>query len=411
MLTCTTMAHPGRHVTVVRALRGISSNTTRPRASPGHFDYPHASAYNNILLRRRYTTPAPTPSSSSSSTSSAPSRSTDAPPPPSQSEGSTAPQKKPKLDLRPAPIKPPSSTATSASTNTKGKVNAADPLKAPAPPVRKSASNMKQLKAKSPYYADKAVSAPKPEKTAKAPPPPPQQKPAVDASKAPDGTPLSGLGAAKAEAMQAVQDAEAHGILKPPPEGANWFRRTLHQAIELAKFYFRGVKLVYQRIGTVREIKKRLAAGGTPITREEFHLCETQRDDIKKIIPFLLIALVLEEVIPLIAIYVPGMLPSTCILPSQRDKIEAKRAEKAVAFRKQYAATFGELKKLAEMRTVEQRKAEAREMMYFVVGVDKLALVPDAPLALCGQRAAILRRTRVRLFFKILFVPRVGVLE
>ena len=44
--------------------------------------------------------------------------------------------------------------------------------------------------------------------------------------------------------------------------------------------------------------------------------------------PFVMIVLVIEEIIPLIVLYVPGMLPSTCVLPSQRERIEKKRREK-----------------------------------------------------------------------------------
>jgi hypothetical protein len=31
-----------------------------------------------------------------------------------------------------------------------------------------------------------------------------------------------------------IEDAEAHGILTPPPPDANWFKRTLHKGIQLA---------------------------------------------------------------------------------------------------------------------------------------------------------------------------------
>ena len=85
------------------------------------------------------------------------------------------PTKKPKLDLRPAPIKPkPPSTTTHA--------------------------------------------VPKPAELA---PPPPLPA-------------LPSLGAAKEEVKHALEDAEAHGILAPPPPGATWLRRTLHQAIQIA---------------------------------------------------------------------------------------------------------------------------------------------------------------------------------
>ena len=37
-----------------------------------------------------------------------------------------------------------------------------------------------------------------------------------------------------------------------------------------------------------------------------------------------MIVLVLEEIIPLIVMYVPAMLPSTCIMPSQLERIQTK---------------------------------------------------------------------------------------
>jgi hypothetical protein len=67
-------------------------------------------------------------------------------------------------------------------------------------------------------------------------------------------------------------------------------------------------------------------------------------DIICRVVPFIFIALLLEEVIPLIAIYAPFMLPSTCVLPSQRDRIEAKKTEKAIIFAKNYRPLFAHLK-------------------------------------------------------------------
>lgn len=46
----------------------------------------------------------------------------------------------------------------------------------------------------------------------------------------------------------------------------------------------------------------------------------------------MLIAVVLEEVIPLLVLYAPWMLPSTCILPSQRERIQRKQREKQIVF-------------------------------------------------------------------------------
>lgn len=41
------------------------------------------------------------------------------------------------------------------------------------------------------------------------------------------------LAEAKKEIQKHIHDAEAHGILTPPPPDANWFKRTLHTAIQL----------------------------------------------------------------------------------------------------------------------------------------------------------------------------------
>ncbi|KAH9978939.1 hypothetical protein BGW80DRAFT_1281937 [Lactifluus volemus] len=51
-------------------------------------------------------------------------------------------------------------------------------------------------------------------------------------------------------------------------------------------------------------------------------------------VPLIAILLILEEAtsIPLIVLYAPGMLPSTCILTSHHERSDAKRREKQRAF-------------------------------------------------------------------------------
>jgi LETM1 and EF-hand domain-containing protein 1, mitochondrial len=77
--------------------------------------------------------------------------------------------------------------------------------------------------------------------------------------------------------------------------------------------------------------------------------------------------IVLEEVVPLIALYAPGMLPSTCILTSQRERIEAKRYEKQRAY-------------AAEMRDafLEVRKAGATALASSLPSI-------NSGIGLCGQ--------------------------
>ncbi|KAF6760010.1 hypothetical protein DFP72DRAFT_1096101 [Ephemerocybe angulata] len=237
------------------------------------------------------------------------------------------------------------------------------------------------------------------------PPPPAPKKPKIDLrpgpikpkhttpSKSSVIAPVLDLKKAKEEVQKDISEAEKHGIFAPAPEGANWFRATLHKAIELAKFYYRGVKLIFSRRKEIAAIRARIKEGGSPLTRAEYRFIQTQKDDVNKVIPFLIIALLLEEVIPLIAIYAPFMLPSTCILPSQRARIEAKRAEKALNSSVNSKAVFSSIKSQAAASGL--------------VSLDVLKQVAGGPTAVCsllglstlGPDALRLRRIRKHLEF------------
>jgi LETM1 and EF-hand domain-containing protein 1 len=62
-------------------------------------------------------------------------------------------------------------------------------------------------------------------------------------------------------------------------------------------------------------------------------------------VPFIAIVLILEEVIPLIVLYAPGMLPSTCVLTSQRERIDAKRREKQRTYSETMREVFLDVRK------------------------------------------------------------------
>ncbi|KAG8900967.1 Superkiller protein 3, partial [Tulasnella sp. 403] len=133
-------------------------------------------------------------------------------------------------------------------------------------------------------------------------------------------------------AMEDMRKASQHGILASVPEDAGPIRRLFHQGKELFKFYFRGLKLIAVHRRTVKDIQKRLSvakAEGRParMTRWELNFIKTYNQDIIKLVPFLLIVLVIEEIIPLVVLYAPGILPSTCVLPSQLERIKNKSEE------------------------------------------------------------------------------------
>jgi hypothetical protein len=66
------------------------------------------------------------------------------------------------------------------------------------------------------------------------------------------------------------------------------------------------------------------------------------------LVPFVFIAIILEEIIPLIAIWYPEMLPSTCILPSQRDRIQQGFTDTALAIPATWGPALGSLTRAAD---------------------------------------------------------------
>lgn len=76
-------------------------------------------------------------------------------------------------------------------------------------------------------------------------------------------------------------------------------------------------------------------------------------------IPFALIIIVLEEAIPLVVMYAPGILPSTCILPSQKERIDTKKREKRAAF----AATMPEVFEAIRQRAIADPAANAAALL------------------------------------------------
>lgn len=125
-------------------------------------------------------------------------------------------------------------------------------------------------------------------------------------------------------AKQDIADATAQGVLRPAPHDAGTIKRFTHQAFELLKFYFRGLKAINTHRKQAAAIRLRISTGGAALSRAESRFIKTFQQDALKLIPFVIVVVVMEELIPFIALYVPRMLPSTCVLPGQRDRINAK---------------------------------------------------------------------------------------
>ncbi|KAJ3753599.1 hypothetical protein EV360DRAFT_53206 [Lentinula raphanica] len=158
-------------------------------------------------------------------------------------------------------------------------------------------------------------------------------------------TPAASTLGVKELVQRDIRHAEKLGVLEPAPADATGFRRLVHSAIQLGKFYFRGAKLIYTRGREVTAIKARVRAGGLPMTRAESRLINLQRRDVIKLMPFIVMAIVVEELIPVAAIYAPFMLPSTCILPGQRSRIEEKKTQRAIASATKAQSIFAIIRK------------------------------------------------------------------
>ncbi|KAF9907522.1 hypothetical protein BX616_000393 [Lobosporangium transversale] len=91
-----------------------------------------------------------------------------------------------------------------------------------------------------------------------------------------------------------------------------------------------GVKLLWVNKKIVKDLKQAQREEGHQLTRREFQLIHKTDADIKRLIPFGLIFVLATEYIPLIIIFAPQLIPSTCITPSQlegrRKKIHEKRS-------------------------------------------------------------------------------------
>lgn len=92
----------------------------------------------------------------------------------------------------------------------------------------------------------------------------------------------------------------------------------------LFRFYLNGVKQIWRNRTTVREIHEDVKRTKRDYTWEEMQMIRIHSKDMLKLPLFVLILATVEELLPLMVIYTPFMLPSTCILPSQRTKIRQR---------------------------------------------------------------------------------------
>lgn len=217
------------------------------------------------------------------------------------------------VDLKPAPRKTTQSTA-------EPEVHVPIPSSVSTPAVPQvSTTSLQQSNSRAPYIAV-------------APPPSESTEPAVGILK---------------QALNDIDEALRSGVLAPIPPGTTGWQLTWHKFKEMAKFYFFGLRtLTVEHRRQAWSISRSPEAARTWREREFLsiyradllrsvnalavvayvmvaHICSVFR-----LIPFISIMLIAEEALPIIIIYAPFLLPSTCKLPSQQRRIEALADEK-----------------------------------------------------------------------------------
>lgn len=99
----------------------------------------------------------------------------------------------------------------------------------------------------------------------------------------------------------------------------------------LFRFYLNGVKQIWRNRDLVKAVQQHVRETKRDYTWEETQMIRTHSSDMLKLPLFLLILVTVEELLPLMVIYTPFLLPSTCILPSQivkiRQRLEVNREE------------------------------------------------------------------------------------
>ena len=105
--------------------------------------------------------------------------------------------------------------------------------------------------------------------------------------------------------------------------------------------------------------------------------------------------IIIEEIIPLVVLYAPGILPSTCLLPSQKERIDTKRREKQMSSALNNRQLFDRLRQ----RLLADPTAPVRTLL------DSSSLIA---LNGCAASSGVIRRI-LNMWFSILALSTHGI--
>jgi LETM1 and EF-hand domain-containing protein 1 len=122
--------------------------------------------------------------------------------------------------------------------------------------------------------------------------------------------------------------AQQIGDVKTPPAELSIIRRLIFQAKELFWFYWNGLKMVRANYHRAKQLRAGVRDHGWTLNRREELFLRRVDSDMLRLIPFIAVLVILEEILPLLVLYAPWLLPSTCILPTQMLRIITKEEQK-----------------------------------------------------------------------------------
>ena len=99
-------------------------------------------------------------------------------------------------------------------------------------------------------------------------------------------------------------------------------------ARQQATGYFNGIKLLIQETKDAKLLEIDLSQGNVKsLTRNQFLFLKRNKQDLKNLVPFFFISIIVPELIPVLLLRGSTLIPSTCISPDQLEKKRIKHEE------------------------------------------------------------------------------------
>ncbi|KAJ3297367.1 Para-hydroxybenzoate--polyprenyltransferase, mitochondrial precursor (PHB:polyprenyltransferase) [Borealophlyctis nickersoniae] len=129
-----------------------------------------------------------------------------------------------------------------------------------------------------------------------------------------DSNPLTRPGFSSVLASNSSKDEPAASA---PASPLQKYLNTYKQTLSVVK---NGPKILWRETKEARALKKKIEMEGYVLNRNEYLLVKRNAEDVRRVIPFFFVILLLPEAIPFLLLKAPALLPSTLQSPEQSEK-------------------------------------------------------------------------------------------